>query len=397
MTTSTKEQWTRRLENEYEQLVQWRRRMHAHPELSFQETHTARFIAETLTGFGYEVRTGVGGNGILADLQGSRPGPRIAFRADFDALPIEEENDVPYKSQNPGVMHACGHDGHTSTLLGVAKVLADSRGELRGSLRFIFQHAEEKLPGGAIAMIEAGALEGVDEVYGAHLASYMPLGKLSVPSGPSMAAVDSFDIVVQGKGGHGAKPHQTVDAIVVGSQLVTALQHIVARHINPLHSAVVTVGVFRAGTAFNVIADKAKIEGTVRSFDPEVRRQLERDIRDMVHGITLAEHASYELDYVNGYPALVNPPQQAEEVRHIFAREFGEDSLYGLDASMGAEDFAYYLQHRPGNFFNVGSQNKHEDTAFPHHHPRFDIDERALLIAAKAFLAIAADKLLSED
>ncbi|CAM4041613.1 M20 metallopeptidase family protein [Saccharibacillus endophyticus] len=396
MTAQTKDQWIERLEGEYEQIVEWRRHMHANPELSFQETNTACFIAETLTGFGYEVRTGVGGNGILADLKGAHPGPSIAFRADFDALPIEEENHVPYKSNNPGVMHACGHDGHTSTLLGVAKVLADRQNELNGSLRFIFQHAEEKLPGGAIAMIEAGALDGIDEVYGAHLASYMPLGKLSVSSGPSMAAVDSFAITVQGKGGHGAKPHQTVDAIVVGSQLVTSLQHIVARHINPLHSAVVTVGVFQAGSAFNVIADKAKIEGTVRSFDPDVRKQLERDIRDMVHGITLAEHATYELDYVNGYPALVNPPRQAEEVRAVFARQFGEEALFGLDASMGAEDFAYYLQHRPGNFFNVGSQNENEDTAFPHHHPRFDIDERALLIAAKAFLAIAADKLLGE-
>lgn len=395
--TTIQQQWIDRLEGEYEQIVQWRRHMHANPELSFVETNTARFIADTLESFGYDVRTGVGGNGILADLTGALPGPTIAFRADFDALPIDEENDVPYKSQTPGVMHACGHDGHTSTLLGVAKVLADRQGELRGSLRFIFQHAEEKLPGGAISMIEAGALDGVDEVYGAHLASYMPLGKLSVSSGPSMAAVDSFVITVQGKGGHGAKPHQTVDAIVVGSQLVTSLQHIVARHINPLHPAVVTVGVFQAGSAFNVIADKAKIEGTVRSFDPDVRKQLERDIRDMVHGITLAEHATYTLDYVNGYPALVNPPEQAEQVRDLFVRRLGEQSLFGLDASMGAEDFAYYLQHRPGNFFNVGSQNDSEDTAFPHHHPRFDIDERALLIAAQAFLAIAADKLLGES
>lgn len=396
MTLPIQQQWIDALENEYEQIVQWRRHMHANPELSFRETNTARFIAETLKSFGYEVRTGVGGNGILADLRGTRPGPSIALRADFDALPIYEENEVPYKSQNPGVMHACGHDGHTSTLLGVAKVLAGQQSELKGSLRFIFQHAEEKLPGGAIAMIEDGALDGVEEVYGAHLASYMPLGKLSVPSGPSMAAVDSFVITVQGKGGHGAKPHQTVDAIVVGSQLVTSLQHIVARHIDPLHPAVVTVGVFQAGTAFNVIADKARIEGTVRSFDPNVRKQLERDIRDMLHGVTLAEHATYELDYVNGYPALVNPPEQAEEVRSIFVRRFGEEALFGADASMGAEDFAYYLQHRPGHFFNVGSQNDSEDTSFPHHHPRFDIDERALKVAAEAFLAIIADKLLGD-
>ncbi|WP_046216025.1 M20 metallopeptidase family protein [Paenibacillus wulumuqiensis] len=392
-----KEQWIQELKAQQEQIVAWRRHMHQYPELSFQEVKTAQFIADTLTGFGYQVRTGVGEGGILADLQGGQPGPTIAFRADFDALPIHEENDVPYRSQNDGVMHACGHDGHTAALLGVAKVLSMHQEQLEGNVRFIFQHAEEQIPGGAKAMIDDGALDGVDEVYGAHLASYLPLGRIGVIAGPSMAAADGFFITIQGKGGHGAKPDQTIDSIVIGSQVVSSLQHIVSRHVNPLKSAVVTVGVFQAGSAFNVIADKAKIEGTVRTFDPEVRKQIEDDIRTMVHGITLAERASYTIDYTHGYPAVVNPPAQAEEVRQIVISTLGEEALFDIpEPSMGAEDFAYYLEHKPGNFFYVGSQNESEHTGFPHHHPRFDIDEQALLNTGCVFLGITAEKLLSK-
>ncbi|ANF95674.1 M20 metallopeptidase family protein [Paenibacillus bovis] len=392
-----KQQWIQELQAEQEQIVSWRRHMHQYPELSFQEVKTAQFIADTLTGFGYQVRTGVGEGGILADLQGGQPGPTIAFRADFDALPIHEENDVPYRSQNDGVMHACGHDGHTAALLGVAKVISQHQEQLEGNVRFIFQHAEEQIPGGAKAMIEDGALEGVDEVYGAHLASYLPLGRIGVIAGPSMAAADGFSIVIQGKGGHGAKPDQTIDSIVIGSQVVSSLQHIVSRHVNPLKSAVVTVGVFQAGSAFNVIADKAKIEGTVRTFDPEVRKQIEESIRTLVHGITLAERASYTIDYTHGYPAVVNPPEQADQVRDIVINTLGEEALFDIpEPSMGAEDFAYYLEHRPGNFFYVGSQNESEHTGFPHHHPRFDIDETALLNTGYVFLGIIAEKLLSK-
>lgn len=389
-----KQQWIQALEQQYEQMVAWRRHMHQFPELSFQEVNTSQFIADTLQGFGYKVRTGVGQGGLIADLQGAQDGPTIAFRADFDALPIHEENDVEYRSQNDGVMHACGHDGHTATLLGVASVLSDQQQHLKGNIRFIFQHAEELLPGGAKAMVEDGALEGVDEVYGAHLGSYLPLGKIGFASGPSMAAADSFSIVIQGKGGHGAQPDLSVDSIVIGSQLVGALQNIVSRHVSPLQSAVVTVGVFQAGQAFNVIADKAKIEGTVRTFDPQIRTKIEQDIRDIVHGITLANHATYTVNYIHGYPPVVNPPEQAEQVQQIVIDTLGEEAFIALPPAMGAEDFAYYLQERPGNFFFVGSQNESEHTAFPHHHPRFDIDEQALLKAGQVFLGIASAKLL---
>ncbi|WP_411343788.1 M20 metallopeptidase family protein [Paenibacillus sp. WLX1005] len=389
-----REQWFGELEQLEKDIVDWRRHMHQYPELSFQEVKTSQFIADTLQSFGYDVRTNVGEGGVLADLKGALPGPTIAFRADFDALPIHEENQVPYRSQNDGVMHACGHDGHTASLLGVAKVLSQHTDQLQGSVRFIFQHAEEKIPGGAKAMIDDGALEGVDEVYGAHLASYLPYGKIAVVSGPSMAAADGFSVVIQGKGGHGARPDQTIDSIVVGSQVVGALQHIVSRHVDPLKSAVVTVGVFQAGSAFNVIADTAKIEGTVRTFDPQVRVQIEEDIQTILQGITSAARATFKLEYTHGYPAVVNPPEQADYVRSLVRDSLGEEALQEVPPSMGAEDFAYYLEERPGNFFYVGSQ-QNEDTAFPHHHPRFDIDERALLNTGRVFLSIVADKLLT--
>lgn len=381
------------LTEQYDQIVAWRRQMHQHPELSFQEQNTAVYIAEQLESFGLEVKRGVGGGGILAYLRGEQPGPTIAFRADFDALPIQEANDVPYKSKVDGVMHACGHDGHTATLLGVAKVLIQNRKHIKGTLVFIFQHAEEKPPGGAKFMIEDGALDGVEYVFGAHLASELPLGKVGVRDGAIMAAVDAFTIQIQGKGGHGAKPHHTVDALVIGTQVVNALQQIVSRRVNPLQSAVVTIGVFQSGQAFNVIADSARIEGTVRTFDPELRKQIEADIRGIVKGICEAGHAGYEIDYLNGYPALVNPKPETELVHELIADSLGSDVFAELEVSMGAEDFAYYLQHRPGVFFKIGSQSS-EDTAYAHHHPRFDIDERSLLVSGNVFLSIAAHYLL---
>ncbi|GGA21090.1 M20 metallopeptidase family protein [Paenibacillus physcomitrellae] len=381
------------LAEQEQQLIEWRRFMHQHPELSFQEINTAHFIANQLRSFGIEIRTGVGGNGIVGVIRGGSPGPRIAFRADFDALPIQDEKDVPYKSTVPGVMHACGHDGHTSILLGVARLLQEHREKLKGELVLIFQHAEEKPPGGAIAMIEDGCLEGVDAVYGIHLASELPLGTFGVKTGPMNAAVDAFTIKVYGKGGHGARPHQTVDALVIASQIVGALQQIVSRRVNPIESAVVTVGQFVSGTAFNVIADKAELQGTVRTFNPEVRKQVEQELRKIVQGLCEASGARAEIDYLNGYPPLVNPAAETERMRGLITQHFKGEALLEIEASMGAEDFAYYLEHRPGNFIEVGSRTDDEGTQYPHHHPMFDFDERAMLQAAKLFLAIAEDYL----
>ncbi len=384
-----------KLANRYDEVVSWRRYMHQHPELSFKEVKTAEYIKEKLLSFGLEVKTNIGGHGLIGILEGNQAGKTIALRADFDALPIPDEKEVPYKSQNPGVMHACGHDGHTAALLGTAEALSHFRQQLKGKVIFIFQPAEELPPGGAKFMIEDGVLDGVDYVFGAHLDSQTPLGKITVGEGYQMAAVDKFEIHIQGKGGHGARPHEAIDSIVIGSDIISSLQKIVSRGVNPLQSAVVTIGVFQSGTAFNVIADKAKIEGTVRTFDGEVRKKVEKQIYSIVEGITTAFGATFIIDYLNGYPALYNHQEETETVRALLAEQFSEENIVDMQPSMGAEDFSYYLLEKPGTYFRVGSQNEDEATHYPHHHPKFDIDERALLNLEKSFVKIVAHYLMS--
>lgn len=375
--------------NDYHSVVDWRRYIHQCPELSFQEEKTAQYIQEKLLSFGLEVKTNIGGHGVLGILQGAHQGKTIALRADFDALPIHDEKDASYKSQTPGVMHACGHDGHTAALLGTAKVLSQFREKIKGRIVFIFQPAEEIPPGGAKFMIEDGALEDVDYVFGAHLDSQKPLGKISLGEGYQMAAVDKFSIHIQGKGGHAARPQDSVDSIVIGSEIVNALQKIVSRGVSPLESAVVSIGVFQSGSAFNVIADKAVLEGTVRTFDREIRKQVEKQFRTILDGITAAYGASYTLDYLNGYPALYNHPAETRTARELFIEEFSEENITSLEPSMGAEDFSYYLLEKPGTYFKVGSQTG-EETSYPHHHPKFDFDERALITLQKAFVKIVS-------
>ena len=376
------------LEHNFDEVVSWRRHMHQYPELSFKETETAKFIAEKLESFGLEVKTNVGGNGVVGVLAGKNPGKTIALRADFDALPINDEKDVPYKSLQSGVMHACGHDGHTAALLGTAQTLSKFRDALNGTVIFIFQHAEELPPGGAKSMIEDNVLDNVDAVFGVHLASELPLGTVAVGEGAKMAAVDKFEITIQGKGGHGAQPHDAIDSIVIGSDVVQSLQKIVSRRINPLQSAVVTIGVFHAGNAFNVIADSAKIEGTVRTFDEKVRDQIEEEINAIVKGVTAGSHATYTIDYLRGYPALYNHKKETDIVRELLTDVFSEESVVELEPTMGAEDFAYYLLEKPGTYFKVGSRTEDEATHYPHHHPKFDIDERAILNIEKSFVKI---------
>ena len=378
------------LDDQFEEIVNWRRYLHQNPELSNQEEKTAKFIEEKLLDFGLEVKTNIGGNGLIGFLKGSEPGPTIALRADFDALPIHDEKEVAYKSSNPGVMHACGHDGHTSALLGTAQTLSKYRQYIKGNIVFLFQHAEELPPGGAKFMVEENVLEDVDYVFGAHLASDIPLGKIAVGEGCQYAAVDKFEILIEGKGGHGARPQNTVDSIVVGSEVVHSLQKIVSRRVDPLQSAVVTIGIFEAGNAFNVIADTARLEGTVRTYDEEIRDLVEEEIRSIVKGITDGFHADHKIDYLRGYPALYNHEKETEIVRGLFSEIFSEKDVVELKPSMGAEDFAYYLLERPGTFFSVGSQNEDTRTHYPHHHPKFDIDERALLNIEKAFIKIVS-------
>lgn len=379
-----------KLDENFDQIISWRRYLHQHPELSFEEIETAKFIEEKLKSFDLEVRTNIGGNGLIGILRGSLPGKTIAFRADFDALAITDEKDVPYRSLNPGVMHACGHDGHTAALLGTAQALSEFRNQLKGTIVFIFQHAEELPPGGAKFMVEEHVLDGVDYVFGAHLASDIPLGQVAVGAGFKMAAVDKFEIVIEGKGGHGARPQDTVDSIVIGSEVVNSLQKVVSRRISPLQSAVVTIGVFHAGSAFNIIADTARIEGTVRTFEENVRHQVKDEIYSIVKGITEANHASYKIDYLYGYPALFNHQEESKIVSNLLSEVFSSESVIDIDPSMGAEDFSYFLEELPGTYIKVGARNDFEHTHFPHHHPKFDFDEKALINIAKSFVKISS-------
>lgn len=370
------------------QLVAWRRHLHQYPELGFRERLTADFIAQKLTEWGIEHQTQIAETGIVACIPGRQPGPVLGIRADMDALPIQEANQVPYRSCHDGVMHACGHDGHVTIALGTAYYLSQHRNDFVGTVKIIFQPAEEG-PGGAKPMIEAGALRNpdVDAIIGLHLWNNLPLGTVGVRDGALMAAVELFDCTIQGRGGHGAIPHQTVDSIVVGAQIVTALQTIVARNIDPLKSGVVTVGEFHAGGANNVIADSAHMTGTVRYFDPQLEGFFGRRMEEVIAGVCQAHGATYKLDYWQLYPPVVNDPAIADLVRSV--AEAVVETPAGVVPecqTMGGEDMSFFLREVPGCYFFLGAANPEKDLAYPHHHPRFDFDETALGMGVEMFV-----------
>ncbi|MBO9999635.1 MAG: amidohydrolase [Cyanobacteria bacterium SID2] len=369
------------------QFVAWRRHLHQYPELGFQEHLTSEFIAQKLQSWGIDFQTGIAQTGIVAVIEGTQPGPVLAIRADMDALPIQEQNDVSYKSRHDGKMHACGHDGHTAIALGTAYYLSQHR-NFRGTVKLIFQPAEEG-PGGAKPMVEAGVLKNpdVDAIIGLHLWNNLPLGTIGVRSGPLMAAVELFRVRVLGQGGHGAMPHQTVDSIVVGSQIVNALQSIVSRNVDPIDSAVVTVGEFHSGTALNVIADTARLGGTVRYFKSEYEGFFARRIEEVIAGICQSYGAGYDLDYWQLYPATLNDRAMADLVRSI-AEQVVETpaGIVPECQTMGGEDMSFFLQEVPGCYFFLGAANAEKKLDYPHHHPRFDFDETALSIGVEMFL-----------
>jgi amidohydrolase len=382
-----------RYESYYQQVVAWRRHLHRHPELSFQEKETAAFVANLLESWGIKVRTGVGGNGVVGFLQGGIPGPTVALRADMDALPMQDEKDCEYASQVPGVMHACGHDAHTATLLGVARTLSEFRDSLRGNVVFIFQHAEEMTPGGALSMIADGALEGVDSVYGVHLWTPFATGTVASKPGPFMAAADEFIIEVKGKGGHGGLPHQTVDSIVTASHLVVNLQTIVSRHVDPTAAGVVSVGSVHGGTSFNVIAEKTLLNGTVRTFDAELRMDIKHRLEKMTEATCSMFGASAIIDYKLGYPPLVNDERETARFFEVGKEVAGENQVMISPYIMAGEDFAYYVQQIPGCFMFVGAGNADKGIVHPHHHPKFDIDERAMLLSGKLLISMTIHRL----
>ncbi|MBB6099306.1 amidohydrolase [Deinobacterium chartae] len=378
------------LEATFAQVVAWRRHLHQHPELSFQEHRTAGYVEAQLRQMPNLEVSRPTATSVLAVLRGGAgPGRTVLLRADMDALPILEENDLEFASQNPGVMHACGHDGHTAMLLGAAQVLSREQASLRGELRFIFQHAEELFPGGAQELVDAGVMEGVDVAVGAHLFSPIPVGLVALKSGPLLAAPDTFEITVQGRGGHGALPHQTVDPIVIGTQLVTALQTIVSRQRDPLEPAVLSVTTFHAGTAHNVIPESATLGGTVRTFDPELRQQIPVLMERLIKGITEGFGASYRLTYDFGYRATINDPEVTELLREVVREAAGPEALIEATPSMGGEDFSAYLTRAPGAFILIGARNEEAGITAPHHHPRFDIDERSLDVGVRVLVAAA--------
>lgn len=368
-------------------LVAWRRDFHRHPEVAFHEERTSSVIKGHLEGLGLPVMT-LAGTGLRADLMGEGEGPTVALRADIDALPIQEQGDKDYISQNPGAAHCCAHDGHMAVVLGAAKVLSGMKDSLKGNVVFLFQPAEELPPGGAIGMVEEGALEGVDGIFGLHFWQPLPTGKVGAVKGPMMAAADNFRISVKGRAGHGSMPHQTVDSILTAAQLVVNLQSIISRNLDPLKPGVVSFGTVQGGTVYNIIPEEVKLTGTVRSFDTEVQTLARDRLREITQKTCEAFGAQGEMEYEPGYPPLVNPPEMVDFALDVAARTLGDDRIVEIDPVMGGEDFAYFLQKIPGAFLFFGMG---DGQSFPHHHPGFDMDEKALPQAALLLTALALE------
>ena len=370
-------------------LIQWRRDFHQYPELGFEEHRTSSIIAETLISFGMSPKTGVGKTGVTADLNFGE-GPTIALRADMDALPMQETSGLSFSSKHDGVMHACGHDGHMAMLLGAAKILSQMDKELTGTIRFIFQPAEEG-EGGARYMIEDGCLEGVDEIYGIHVWNYQPVGEVGTKEGPILAAADLFDIIIKGVGGHGATPQGTVDAVIVAAHLIQALQTIVSRNTNPLESTVITIGEINGGHNFNIIADKVRLAGTTRAYTKENRSMIQRRMQEIIDGIAKSFGAEITFNYTDGYPPTINHAGPVKKVLQAAGKVVGPGAGEPY-LSMGGEDFSYYLQKIPGCFFFVGSApDGQRQFGTPHHCSHFNMDESALSVGTSVYLHLVED------
>ena len=375
-------------------IISTRRDIHQHPELAFDEHRTSKLVADRLESMGFEVQRGIGKTGVVGTLHSKGNGKTIALRADMDALPMQETSDISYKSKNDGIMHACGHDGHTAMLLGTAEALSKQTKKLNGTVKFLFQPAEEG-QGGARYMIEDGALDGVDEVYGIHLWNYQKYGTIGVKQGPIMAAADIFEITIHGKGGHGAAPQGTKDAVLIAAHLIQTLQTIVSRNTNPIESTVVTVGQINGGYNFNIIADTVILKGTTRAYTEDNRLLIKKRMTEIIAGTEKTFGAIIDFDYVDGYPPTINDPAAADNLLNS-AREIVGDGAGHPYLSMGGEDFSYFLQKVPGCYFLVGSAPEGQKLlSVPHHCSHFDIDERALLIGSSVYLQLVDDLLIA--
>ena len=373
------------------EVVAVRRDLHRHPELGFEEERTAALVAQTLRALGLEVHTGIGRTGVVGVLHGARPGKTVMLRADMDALPIDEENTVPYRSESNGTMHACGHDGHVAMLLGAARLVVARRGEVAGTVCFLFQPAEEG-KGGARAMVQDGVLErfGIQRAYGLHLASAHPVGQVGFHEGPFYASSDSIEITIEGRGGHGAAPHLSVDPIYTAAQFVVAVQQVVSRNVDPVEPAVVTIGSIHGGTTHNVIPGRVRLLGTVRAFDAGVRAAMAERIERVLRGVCESTGATYAFEYIWRYPVTSNDVEQTRYVRALAANVVGADQVADVPRLMGAEDFSFFAERVPACFFTIGS-NGGPHSAFPHHHARFDVDESAFGSGVRMMAALALD------
>ncbi|WP_342615856.1 amidohydrolase [Peribacillus frigoritolerans] len=375
------------LEARKEEMVQIRRHLHENPELSFKEEKTAKYIIDFYNGKDVSIQTNAGnGLGIIVTIEGGKPGKTIGLRADFDALPITEEAEVPFRSKNEGVMHACGHDGHTAYLLVLADCIIELKDSLSGTIKIIHQHAEETPPGGAKSIMESGVLDELDAVFGIHLFPSHPAGVVGYRSGYSMAGRTYFKLAIKGVGGHGSSPHMANDTIVAGAHFVTAIQTVISRRLNPFDMGVVTIGSFDGKGSFNVIKDRIEIEGDVRYMTAETQQLIDKEIHRIVKGIETEFDVQCELTYVPDYPPLYNDPELTGFVKNSLESMNDNDikNVVEFPVFSGSEDFSYYAEKIPGCFFYIGCKPKGVEKAYFNHHPKFDIDEDALLIASKS-------------
>jgi len=378
-----------------DELVARRRDFHRHPELGFEEFRTAGIVAEELNKLGLEVQTGIGKTGVVGVLEGAQDGPTVLVRADMDALPILEENTFEYASTTPGKMHACGHDGHTTIALGVAKLLSQHRDQIAGRIKFVFQPAEEVVAG-AKAMVADGVLNDPrpDVSLGLHLWNGMPLGRLGVADGPVMAGSSTFTLKIIGKGGHAASPHQSIDPVVCAAHVITALQSIVSRNLDPLDGAVISVTRMIAGTAFNIIPQDVELWGTVRTFKLEVRDLVTQRMREISSGIASAMGCTTDLQIEHNVLPVSNHPEVSERMRGVFETFVGADALDTDERTMGSEDVGLFMADIPGMYFFLGASVPNSDQYYGHHHPRFDFDENALPLGVALMSAAIAEYVL---
>jgi amidohydrolase len=375
-----------------DRIVEWRRSLHRIPELAYKEEKTSGLLAAALEEMGLDVREGVAGTGVVALLKGGKPGKVVALRADMDALPLEERTDLPFASVHEGRMHACGHDSHMAMVLGAARVLKDVQDELPGQVKLIFQPAEEEgHTGGAKPLIEAGVLEDpkVDYIFGLHVWSDLESGKIGYNKGALLASTDTFYIIVKGRGGHGAKPHDAVDPIVAASHLVVALQSIASREMDPLEPFVLTVGKFQAGTVHNIIPSEALLEGTIRTVREDTRKAVKERLEKLVADVTSAFRAAYELRIDKGYPPTVNDLEVTERAVKVLEESFGPDAVVEIPPVMGGEDFSRYLEHVPGTFLVLGTRNEEKGLTASIHSPYFQVDEDVLPLGSAALAKLA--------